>query len=78
MNPCSFFDQITGKEKTSVTDITLVHDLGEVNVEQKDSHDSCINLPKENENATNNFDSLKCIDKSTKNSTGKFSVDAFV
>ena len=78
MNPCSFFDLITGKDETSDTDITLVNDLVEVKVEQKDSHDFCINLIIENEDASNNFESLKCFDKSTKNRTGKFGIDAFV
>ena len=76
MNSCLFYDQITGKDETSDTDIIL--DLVEDKVKQKDSHESCINLPKENEDASNNFESLKCFDKSTKNRTGKFGIDAFV
>ena len=78
MNPCSFFDLITGKDETSDTDIALVHDLVEVKVEQKDSHDFCINLPIENEYASNNFEFFKCLEKSTKNRTGKFRIDVFV
>ena len=76
MNPCLLFDQITGKDETSDTDI--VHDLVEVKVEQTDSHDSCINLPIENEDTSNKFEYLKYFDKSTKNRTGKFGIDAFV
>ena len=76
MNPCSFFDQITGKDETSDTDITLVHDL--VEEEQENFHDSRLNLPKRNEDASNNFEPLKCFDKSNKNRTGKFESDSFV
>ena len=76
MNSCLFFDQITGKDETSDTDI--VHDLVEVKVEQTDSHDICINLPIENEYASNNFEFFKCLEKSTKNRTGKFRIDVFV
>ena len=75
MNSCLFYDQITGKDETSDTDIIL--DLVEDKVKQKDSHESCINLPKENEDASNNFESLKCFDKSTRNRTGKFGIYAF-
>ena len=78
MSSCLFFDQITRKDEASDTEIALAHDLVEVKVKQKDSHDSCINLPKENEDAFNNFESLKCFVKSTKNRTGKFGIDAFV
>ena len=76
MNSCLFFDKITGKDETSDTDI--VHDLVVVKVEQTDSHDSCINLPIENEDTSNKFEYLKYFDKSTKNRTGKFGIDAFV
>ena len=76
MNSCLFFDKITGKDETSDTDI--IHDSSEVKVEQTDSHDTCINLLKENEDTSNNFEYLKCFEKSTKNRTGKISIDAFV
>ena len=70
MNPCLIFNQTTGKDETSDTDNSLVHDLNKVKVEQEDFHDFCINLTNKNEDAFNNFESFKYFDKSTENRTG--------
>ena len=72
MSPCSLFNQMTKKDETSDTDTALVHGLKEVRVEPEDFHTFHINLSKGNEVTSNSSESLRCLEKSTENRTGKF------
>ena len=53
----------------------MVHGLKEVRVEPEDFHDFYTNLTKEIKVTSNNSQSIRCLEKSPENKTGKFQSD---